>query len=130
MPTFRHCLFSGRLSTGRHCQERCLFYGLMQARDWQGDCILYWYSGETMISAEIQHSAKSLIVRLEGGCISNDTECVRVLTETIFGDPVGDATLSPFSRLGARSLAEEAYILDEYRRLDHRASLPGSPGSE
>ena len=83
-----------------------------------------------MLSAEMQHSAKALIVKLEGGCTSNDTECVRMLTETTFGDSVGDSTLSSFSRLGARFLAEEAYILDEYRRLDHRASLPGSPGSE
>ena len=83
-----------------------------------------------MLSAEIQHSAKSLIVKLEGGCTSNDAECVRMLTETTFGDSVGESTLSSFGRLGAKFLAEEAYVLDVYRRLDHRASLPGSPVSE
>jgi len=83
-----------------------------------------------MLSTEMQDLAKALIVKQEGGCTSDDAECVRMLTEITFEDAVGQATLSPFSRLGAKFLAEEAYILDEYRRLDHKASLPGSPGSE
>ena len=83
-----------------------------------------------MLSAEIQHSAKALIVKLGGGCTSDHAECVRMLTEVTFGDSVGEATLSSFSRLGAKILAEEAYVLDVYKRLDHRASLPGSPVSE
>ena len=83
-----------------------------------------------MLSAEIQHSAKSLIVKLEGGCTSDHAECVRMLTEVSFGDSVGQATRSSFSRLGAKILAEEAYVMDVYGRLDHRASLPGSPVSE
>ncbi len=86
-----------------------------------------------MLSAEIQHSAKALIVKLEGGCTRNDAECVRMLTETTFGDSVGESTLSSCSRLGTKFLAEDAYVLDVCERLDHldhRDSLPGSPVSE
>ena len=83
-----------------------------------------------MLSAEIQHSAKALIVKLGGGCTSDHAECVRMLTEVTFGDSVGEAPLSSFSRLGAKILAEEAYVMDVYWRLDHRTSLPGSPVSE
>lgn len=83
-----------------------------------------------MLSAEIQHSAKALIVKLEGGCTSNDAECVRMLTETTFGDSLGEATLSSFSRLRAKFLAEDAYVLDVCERLDRRDSLPGSLISE
>ena len=79
-----------------------------------------------MLGTEIQHSAKALIVKLDGGCTSDDAECVRMLTEVTFGDSLGEATLSSFSRLGAKFLAEEAYVLDVYKRLDHRDSLPGS----
>ncbi|HWS98374.1 MAG TPA: hypothetical protein VN620_18070, partial [Candidatus Methylomirabilis sp.] len=61
-----------------------------------------------------------------GGSTSDDAECVRILTEVAFEDSVGEATLSSFSRLGAKILAEEAYILDIYKRLDRRDSLPGS----
>ena len=43
---------------------------------------------------------------------------------------VGQATLSSFSRLGAKILAEEAYVMDVYGRLDHRASLHGNSVSE
>ena len=82
-----------------------------------------------MLSAEMQHSAKALIVKLEGGCTSNDAECVRMLTETTFGDSVGESTLSSFSRLGAKFMAEDAYVLDVCERLDHRDGLPGSPVS-
>ena len=83
-----------------------------------------------MLSAEIQQSAKVLIVKLEGGCTSDHAECVRMLTEVTFGDSVGGAPLSSFSRLGAKILAEEAYVMDVYRRLDHRASLRESRISE
>ena len=79
-----------------------------------------------MPNAEMQHSAKALIVKLEGGCTSDDAECISRLTEVTFGDSVSDATRSSFSRLGAKILAEEAYILDVYKRLDRRDSLPGS----
>jgi hypothetical protein len=39
---------------------------------------------------------------------------------------MGEATLSSFNGLGAKFLAEEAYVLDVYKRLDRRESLPGS----
>ena len=79
-----------------------------------------------MLSTEIQNSAKALIDKLEGGCTSDHAECVRMLTEVTFGDSVGEPTLSSFSRLGAKILAEEAYLLDAYKRLDRKDSLPGS----
>ena len=79
-----------------------------------------------MLSAEMQHSGKALIVKLEGGCTSHDAECVRMLTEVTFGDSVGETTLSSLGGLGAKFLAEEAYVLDVYKRLDRRDSLPGS----
>ena len=79
-----------------------------------------------MLSAEMQHSATALIVKLEGGCTSDDAECVRMLTEVTFGDSVGEATLSSFSRLGAKFLAEEAYVLDVCKRLDRRTACPGA----
>ena len=83
-----------------------------------------------MLSAEIQHSAKFLTFRLEGGCTSDHAECVRTLTEVTFGDSVGEATLSSFSRLRANILAEEAYVLDVHKRLDRRDSLRESRISE
>ena len=80
-----------------------------------------------MLSAEIQYSAKALIVKLDGGCTNDDAECVRMLTGVTFEDSVGEPTLPSFNRLGAGILAEEAYVLDVYRRLDDSVSLPGSP---
>jgi len=127
LPTFRHCRFSGRLSPASHRQDPYLFYGLVRVRGWHSACILLcWCTGGTMLSAETQFSAKDLIVKLRGGSTSDDAECVRILTEVAFEDSVGEATLSSFSRLGAKILAEEAYILDIYKRLDRRDSLPGS----
>jgi hypothetical protein len=79
-----------------------------------------------MLSAETQYSAKALIVKLGGGSTSNDAESARMLTEVAFEDSVGEAILSSFSRLGAKILAEEAYILDVYKRLDRGDSLHGS----
>ncbi len=78
-----------------------------------------------MPSAEIRHSAKALIDKMEGGCTSDDAECARMLTEVTFGDSVGETTLSSFSGLGAKFLAEETYVLDVCKRLDRRDSLPG-----
>ena len=83
-----------------------------------------------MLSAEMQHSAKPLIVKLDDECTSDNAEYVRMLTEVTFRDSVGEPTLSSFSRLGAKFLAEEAYILDVCKRLDRRDSLPGSLDSE
>jgi hypothetical protein len=82
-------------------------------------------AGGTMLSAEKQHSAKALIAKLEGGCTSDDTECVRMLTEVTFGDSTAETTLSSFSALGAKFLAEEAYVLDVCKWLDRGDSLPG-----
>ena len=79
-----------------------------------------------MLSAEMQHSAEVLIVKMEGGCTSDDAECVRRLTEVTFGDSVGETPLSSLGGLGAKFLAEEAYVLDVCKRLDRRDSLPGS----
>lgn len=79
-----------------------------------------------MLSAEMQHSAKALIVKLEGGCTDDDAERVWRVTEVTFEDSMGEATLSSFNGLGAKFLAEEAYVLDVYKRLDRRESLPES----
>ena len=79
-----------------------------------------------MLSAEMQHSAKALIVKLEGGCTSDDAERVRMLTEVTFGDSVGETALSSFSGLGAKFLAEEAYVLDVCKRLDRRTACPAA----
>ena len=117
-------------SAGGHCQGPFLFYGLMRARGWQSDCTLYWYSGEIMLGAEIEHPAKALSVKLEGGCTSNDAECVRMLTETSVGDSVGESAQSFFRRLGAKFRAEEAYVLEVCERLERGDSLSGSLISE
>jgi anti-anti-sigma factor len=84
-----------------------------------------------MIRAEMQDSEKALIVRLEGRFAGDDAEHVRMLvtrrniegqlvvdlTEVTFIDSVGEATLSFFSRLGAKFVAEDAYVLDVCKRL-------------
>ena len=82
-----------------------------------------------MLTAEMQHSTKALIVKLEGECTSDDAWRVRMPAEVTFGDSLGEVPLPPFSRFGAKFLAEEAYILDVYKRLDRRDSLPGSLAS-
>jgi len=85
-----------------------------------------------MLRAEMQDSAKALVVRLEGRLTGNDAEYVRTLvahrnienglivdlTEVIFIDSVGEATLSLFSRLGAKFITEDAYVLDVCKRLN------------
>ena len=78
-----------------------------------------------MPSAEMQHSAKTLIDKMEGGCTSDDAECVRMLTEVTFGDSAGETTVPSFGGLGAKFLAEEAYVLDVCKWLDRGDSLPG-----
>ncbi len=82
-----------------------------------------------MLSAEMQYSAKALMVKPGGGSTSDDAECVRMLTEVLRGF-YGRTTLVVFSRLGAKILAEEAYVLDVCKRLDRKGNLPGSPISE
>ncbi len=84
-----------------------------------------------MLRAEMQHSAKVLVLRLEGRFAGDDAEHVRVLvtrhnietplvvdlTEVTFIDPVGEATLSFFSRLGGKFIAEDVYTLEVCERL-------------
>ena len=84
-----------------------------------------------MLRAEMQDSEKGLVVRLEGRFAGDDAEHVRMLltrrniegqllvdlTEVTFIDSVGEATLSFFSRLGAKFVAEDAYVLDVCKRL-------------
>ena len=82
-----------------------------------------------MLTAEMNDSAKALIVKQGVGCTSDEAECVRMRTEVTFGDPVGEAHLSCFSRLGAMVLAEEAYVMDFCKRLDRADILPGSLAS-
>ncbi len=85
-----------------------------------------------MLRAEMQDSDKALTVRLVGRFAGDDAEHVRVLvtrhnieaplvvdvTEVTFIDPVGEATLSFFGRLGAKFIAEDVYLLDICKRLN------------
>ncbi len=84
-----------------------------------------------MLRAEMQDSEKVLILRLEGRLAGRDAEHVRVLltqcniqsglvvdlTEVIFIDPAGEATLSFCRRLGGKFVAEDAYMRDVCQRL-------------
>ncbi len=83
-----------------------------------------------MLIAEMQYSAKDLMVKPGGGSSSDDAQCVRMLTEVVFEDSMGEVTPPSFSRLGAKILAEEAYVLDVCKRLDRKGILPGSAISE
>ena len=92
----------------------------------------YLLSGGTMLRAEMQDSEKGLMVRLEGRLAGHDAEHLRMLvtrrnietglvvvdlTEVTFIDSAGEATLSFFSRLGAKFVAADAYVLDVCERL-------------
>jgi len=84
-----------------------------------------------MLRAEMQYSANTLIVRLEGRFSGDSAEDVRLqvtrcdaekglvvdLTEVTFVDSIGEAALSFFGRLGAKFVAEDAYTLDVCERL-------------
>ena len=84
-----------------------------------------------MLRTEMQDSEKVLTVRLEGRFAGDDAEHVRMLmtrrniegrlvvdlTQVTFIDSVGEATLSFLSRLGAKFVAEDAYVLDVCKRL-------------
>jgi hypothetical protein len=88
--------------------------------------------GKTMLRAEMQDSEKDLVIRLEGRFAGEDAEQVRMLvtrrniegrlvvdlTEVTFIDSAGEATLSFFSRLGAKFVAEDVYVLYVCRRLN------------
>ena len=85
-----------------------------------------------MLRAEMQDSAKALIIKLQGRFTGEDAEHVRMLvthrnierglvvdlTEVTFIDSAGEATLLFFSRLGAKFVAEDAYMLDMCKRFD------------
>jgi len=102
---------------------------------------------KTMLRAEIQNSENGLVIRLEGRFSGEDAEHVRTLvtrhniekrlvvdlTEVTFIDTVGEATLSFLSRLGAKFIAQDVYLLDVCKRLNlplsrshkrERAALP------
>jgi hypothetical protein len=84
-----------------------------------------------MLRVEVQDSANALIVRLEGRLTGQHAEHIRMLiasseatgrlvvdlTEVTFIDPVGEAALSSFSRLGAKFVAEDVYVLGVCERL-------------
>jgi anti-anti-sigma regulatory factor len=84
-----------------------------------------------MLRVEMQDSAKALIVRLEGRLTGEGAEHVRMLaircnierglvvdlTEVTFVDSIGEAALAFFSRLGAKFIAEDAYMSDVCERL-------------
>lgn len=87
-----------------------------------------------MLRTQMQVSEQSLILRLEGRLAASDAEHVRTLvvgcdfstglivdlTETTFVDAVGEATLTFLSRLGAKFIADDAYVLDLCQRLHLR----------
>ena len=84
-----------------------------------------------MLRAEMQDRENGLIVRLEGRLTGKGAEEVRRLmarcnsekelvvdlTDVTFIDSAGEAVLSFFSRLGARFVALDAYMLDVCERL-------------
>jgi len=85
-----------------------------------------------MLHVETQDSANALIVSLEGRFTGDGAEDVWMLvtrgnntekglavdlTEVIFVDSAGEATLSFFGRLGAKFVAEDAYTVDVSERL-------------
>ena len=84
-----------------------------------------------MLRTDMQDSEKGLMVRLEGRFAGDDAEHLRMLvtrrniegrlvvdlTQVTFVDSVGEAALSFLSRLGAKFVAEDAYVLDVCKRL-------------
>ncbi len=84
-----------------------------------------------MLRAEMKDTDNDLMIKLEGRLAGNDAEHIRMLvtrcntekkvvvnlTDVTFIDPVGEATLSFFSRLGAMFVASDVYMLDVCERL-------------
>jgi anti-anti-sigma regulatory factor len=84
-----------------------------------------------MLRIELQDSVKALIVGLQGRLTGDDAENVRMLAkrcnserglvvdlrEVTFIDSVGEAALSFLRQLGAKFVAEDAYMLDVCERL-------------
>jgi hypothetical protein len=93
-----------------------------------------------MLRVEIQDSANSLILTLEGrftdGAAENTrtlmTRCregVRLLvdlTEITFVDSAGEEVLSFFGQFGAEFVAQTSYALDICERLDLRVARGGA----
>jgi len=85
-----------------------------------------------MLRAEMKETDKGLIIRLEGRFAGEDAEHVRMLvthrnieerllvdlTGVTFIDSVGEVALSFFSRLGAKFIAQDVYLLDVCKRLN------------
>ena len=85
-----------------------------------------------MLRAKIEDSDKGLFIELEGRFAGEDAEHVRMLvthrnidnrllvdlTGVTFIDSVGEAALSFFSRLGAKFIAQDVYLLDVCKRLN------------
>jgi hypothetical protein len=85
-----------------------------------------------MLRAEIQDSDKGLVIKLEGRFSGEDAEHVRVLVThghienrllvdlagVTFIDSVGEEALLFFSRLGAKFIAQDVYLLDVCKRLN------------
>ena len=85
-----------------------------------------------MLRADMQDSEQAVLLRLEGRFTGEDAEYVRMLvtrcnterglvldgTQVTFIDSVGEATLSFLKRLGAKFVAEDAYLVDVCKRLD------------
>jgi hypothetical protein len=84
-----------------------------------------------MLRVEMQDSVKALVVRLEGRLTGDSAEYVRKLvtrcntgkglvvdvTEVTFVDSIGEEALLFLRRLGAKFIAEDAYMLDVCERL-------------
>lgn len=101
------------------------------------------FQGGAMLRVEIQDSANSLILTLEGrftdGAAKNTrtllTRCregmrlVVDLTEVTFVDSVGEQVLSFFGRFGAEFVAQTSYALDICERLDLRLARAGAPNA-
>ena len=80
----------------------------------------------------MKETDKGLIIRLEGRFAGEDAEHVRMLvthrnieerllvdlTGVTFIDSVGEVALSFFSRLGAKFIAQDVYLLDVCKRLN------------
>src|SRR5271155_2500660 len=97
-----------------------------------------------MLRVEIQNSANSLSLKLEGRFTGDDAENTRSLitrcrdgmklvvdlTDVTFIDSVGEEVLSFFGRFGAEFVAQTSYTLDICERLHLRvARSEGSDGN-
>ena len=93
-----------------------------------------------MLRVEVQDSAETLTVRLEGRFAGDDAEHTRMLaarfaargrllvnlTEVVFIDAVGEEVLSFLGQLGAAFVTPNSYVLDLCERLNLRVAPNGS----